>query len=101
MNCNLEKVLQIVKDHDLPFYLERNDFMNGGISAVEEAYDLTQEDKITENERDYILLHHQVWSARFYPDKDNVIIVYHAFFERVIDKILVELERYISCKNYV
>lgn len=88
----LNNVLKIVTENNLPFYIEHNDFISGGLSFEQEYDDLLSEISIGPNEALEIEETQSIWSARF-SSYDKIIVRYAGTMESVIDLIYKELRR--------
>jgi hypothetical protein len=97
MSENLKKLTEWLKHYDFSFYLERNDFLKGGLSIHDEILDLIHEGHIDEDDAHEMFLAETIWSGRFYfgSDKNDYKIFYGANPETVIEEMIKTLESFV------
>lgn len=92
LSCDILKLAIVLNKNTMPFYIEKNDFMNGGISIHEEIGEMLAKLEIDVDEAKECFELNSVWSARYYLHAGIYRIAYAATLEKVINKILSIME---------
>ncbi len=89
----LHETLKIVNMHNLPFYVEHNDFISADLTITQELQEMVHKQECTISQAQMMQDQYQVWSARYHTGNiANTTVEYSHSFSTVISLILKRLK---------
>lgn len=88
---NIKKLTNFAEETQHPLYIEHNDFLNGGMTLVEEVDDLIAEGDITSLIGGRMKEQESIWSIRYYHVDGSCEIIYDATLDRAAHRMLEKL----------